>query len=123
MSLCCADHLAGHAGERRVDGGDGVALDLDTSVTTERPHLGVRAALLVLRGYKVLLSPFFAGSCRYLPSCADYAAEAIGVHGLFRGVGLAARRLARCHPLGRSGHDPVPPRQAASRHPATGRAR
>jgi uncharacterized protein len=62
----------------------------------------------LLRGYKLLISPFFRGSCRFLPSCADYAAEAIARHGVMRGGWLAARRLARCHPLGHAGHDPVP---------------
>ncbi|MES1254324.1 MAG: membrane protein insertion efficiency factor YidD [Acidobacteriota bacterium] len=68
----------------------------------------VRAALLALRGYKLLISPHFRGSCRFLPSCADYAAEAIDRFGLVRGGWLAARRLARCHPLCTAGHDPVP---------------
>jgi putative membrane protein insertion efficiency factor len=63
--------------------------------------------------YKVLLSPYFTGACRFLPSCADYADEAIARHGLVRGGWLTARRLARCHPLCRGGHDPVPPPVAA----------
>ena len=65
-------------------------------------------ALKLLRGYKILISPYFRGSCRFLPSCADYAAEAISRHGLLRGGWLAAARLARCQPLCASGHDPVP---------------
>jgi putative membrane protein insertion efficiency factor len=73
--------------------------------------LGVRAALLLLRGYKLVFSPYFRGSCRFLPSCADYAAEAVTRHGLVRGSWLAARRLARCHPLCAGGHDPVPLQQ------------
>jgi putative membrane protein insertion efficiency factor len=72
------------------------------------PSVPVRLALGLLRAYKVLISPYFAGSCRFLPSCADYAAEAIGHHGVIRGVWLASRRLARCHPLCAAGHDPVP---------------
>ena len=71
-----------------------------------------RVALLFLRGYKLLVSPFFAGSCRYVPSCSDYAAEAIAVHGAVTGCGLALRRLARCHPLGAHGLDTVPPARA-----------
>jgi len=61
----------------------------------------------VIRGYKILLSPYFRGSCRFLPSCADYAAEAVQRYGALRGGWLAMRRLARCHPLGRHGFDPV----------------
>jgi uncharacterized protein len=67
-----------------------------------------RLALAALRTYKLLLSPFFAGSCRFLPSCSDYAAEAIRRYGVVRGVWMAAARLARCHPLGGAGVDPVP---------------
>jgi len=65
-------------------------------------------ALWLLRGYKVLISPYFAGSCRFLPSCSEYAVIAIDRHGVMRGSWLAARRLMRCHPLCASGHDPVP---------------
>ena len=71
-------------------------------------RLGVRVALALLRGYKILISPYFRGSCRFLPSCADYAVEAIDRHGVLRGGWLAARRLARCQPLCAAGHDPVP---------------
>src|SRR5688500_1361378 len=63
---------------------------------------------MALRAYKLCISPYFRGSCRFLPSCADYAAEAIEYHGLLRGGRLALRRLARCHPLCDAGHDPVP---------------
>jgi putative membrane protein insertion efficiency factor len=70
--------------------------------------VSVVIALALLRGYKLLLSPFFAGSCRFLPSCSDYAREAVVRHGVLRGSWLAARRLSRCHPLGASGFDPVP---------------
>jgi len=68
------------------------------------------AALLLgaIRGYKILLSPLFAGSCRFFPSCADYAAEAVRRHGAWRGSVLAGKRLLRCRPLGGAGFDPVP---------------
>ena len=72
--------------------------------------LAARAVLLLLRGYKILISPHFRGSCRFLPSCADYAAEAVARHGAICGSCLAAWRLARCHPLCPAGHDPVPSR-------------
>ena len=70
--------------------------------------LFTRAILAALRVYKTLLSPLFAGSCRYLPSCSDYMAEAVERHGAAPGTALGLRRLARCHPLGGSGLDPVP---------------
>ena len=71
-----------------------------------------RAALLMLRLYKLLLSPMFAGSCRFLPSCSDYARDAVTTHGVMKGTWLAARRLSRCHPFGSSGYDPVPGRES-----------
>ena len=69
-----------------------------------------RFALSLLLLYKYLFSPLFAGSCRFLPSCADYARDAIVMHGVLKGCWLAARRLSRCHPFGSSGVDPVPER-------------
>jgi uncharacterized protein len=79
----------------------------------ERGELSVaqRMALGVLRGYKLLLSPLFTGACRFHPSCSTYMAEAIRTHGVVDGAWLGLRRLARCHPLGSSGFDPVPPRR------------
>jgi putative membrane protein insertion efficiency factor len=62
----------------------------------------------MLRAYKWLLSPLFAGSCRYLPSCSDYTAEAIERHGVMTGIALGVHRLGRCHPWGGAGLDPVP---------------
>ena len=73
-----------------------------------------RAAVGLLRLYKILLSPLFAGSCRFVPSCSDYAREAIVEHGVIRGTWLAACRLGRCHPFGSSGFDPVPPRRSSA---------
>jgi hypothetical protein len=63
-----------------------------------------------LRGYKLTLSSLFAGSCRFLPSCADYTADAVRRHGVVAGAILGVRRLARCHPFCSGGHDPVPDR-------------
>lgn len=80
----------------------------DDCVKAADQRIAVRLSLALLRGYKVLISPYFRGSCRFLPSCADYAAEAIDRHGATRGIWLAAKRLVRCHPLCAAGHDPVP---------------
>jgi len=85
----------------------GTSLNDDFARPAER-RLGVRACLALLRGYKILISPYFRGSCRFLPSCADYAAEAIDRHGALWGIWLAGTRLVRCHPLCAAGHDPVP---------------
>jgi len=64
------------------------------------------------RAYKLTLSPWIGQSCRFLPTCSDYAAEALILHGPVRGGWLAVRRLCRCQPWGGSGLDPVPPRPA-----------
>ena len=77
-----------------------------------------RVVMALIRGYKLVLSQQFAGSCRFLPSCSDYAAEAVARFGVIRGSVLAVRRLSRCHPLGASGHDPVPDRPSAPSRPA-----
>ena len=71
-------------------------------------NLAVRVLLGVLKGYKLLLSPFLSGYCRFHPSCADYAAQAIREHGALRGSWLSARRVSRCRPFGGHGFDPVP---------------
>jgi putative membrane protein insertion efficiency factor len=70
--------------------------------------LGARFVLSLIRGYQLMFSPLFAGSCRYVPSCSAYAAEAVHTHGAVRGTALAVRRLARCQPFGGHGYDPVP---------------
>ena len=61
-----------------------------------------------VRTYQLLVSPLLPPACRFLPTCSEYAAEAIERHGARRGIILASRRLARCHPWGGSGYDPVP---------------
>lgn len=69
----------------------------------------VRAALFALRCYKSYLSILFAGSCRFEPSCSQYAYQAIERFGVERGVWLGSKRLLRCHPFsGKFGYDPVP---------------
>jgi putative membrane protein insertion efficiency factor len=69
----------------------------------------VRLGLVLIRAYQLLLAPLAGGACRFEPSCSSYALGAVETHGLLRGLWLAVRRVARCHPLGRAGLDPVPP--------------
>lgn len=64
--------------------------------------------LLLLRAYKLGISPFLGQNCRFYPSCSEYAAEAIRKHGAFSGSLLAVRRLCKCHPWHPGGFDPVP---------------
>ena len=70
----------------------------------------------LIRGYQLLVSPVLPAACRYLPTCSDYAAEAIERRGPLVGTWLALRRLARCHPWGGSGYDPVPAAGAGGNH-------
>ena len=59
------------------------------------------------RSYKRWISPLLAGGCRFVPTCSEYAAEAVARFGLLRGGAMALWRLLRCHPFARAGHDPV----------------
>ncbi len=68
---------------------------------------GKFVALLLLRGYKLAISPWLPGACRYVPTCSEYAMEAVERYGALRGGGMAFARIMRCHPLGGSGYDPV----------------
>ncbi len=64
--------------------------------------------ILIVRGYRLLCSPFMASSCRYHPTCSAYAEEALQQHGVWRGAWLSACRIGRCHPFTAGGYDPVP---------------
>ncbi|MDR1920851.1 MAG: membrane protein insertion efficiency factor YidD [Candidatus Adiutrix sp.] len=66
-------------------------------------------ALRAIVVYQRCLSPFLPPSCRFLPTCSAYAAEAIKAHGFRRGSLLAVRRLLKCHPFHPGGYDPPPP--------------
>lgn len=70
---------------------------------------------LPVRAYRLVLSPWVGMHCRYQPTCSAYALEALERHGALRGGWLTLRRIARCHPFGGSGHDPVPESRPDSR--------
>ena len=73
-------------------------------------RVGAWVCIALIRGYQVTLGPWLGGHCRFHPSCSVYAIEAYRTHGAMRGTWLTVRRLARCHPLGGKGFDPVPGR-------------
>jgi len=68
-----------------------------------------RLQLLLIDGYKLMLSPYFGTQCRFYPTCSSYAREAIAVHGSLRGSWLATKRICKCGPWHAGGVDPVPP--------------
>ena len=73
-------------------------------------RIASKALILLVRGYQVTLSPLLGGACRFEPSCSNYMIEALTVHGPVKGTLLGLWRILRCHPFGRHGYDPVPPR-------------
>ena len=64
--------------------------------------------IVPIKLYQILLSPLLGQSCRYHPTCSQYTIEAIEKYGPIKGIWLGTKRIARCHPWGGSGHDPVP---------------
>ena len=67
-----------------------------------------RLLLSLIRIYKMMISPYMPGQCRFDPTCSTFAFEAIETRGVVIGSWLAAKRIARCHPGGSRGYDPVP---------------
>jgi putative membrane protein insertion efficiency factor len=75
-----------------------------------------RLLVWLLRAYQLLVSPMLGPSCRFYPTCSNYAIEAVKLHGAARGSWLAVRRVCRCHPWTDGGNDPVP---GSPHHPPT----
>lgn len=79
-----------------------------TDFEGSRPRGLARPLAAIVRFYQLAISPMRGPSCRYAPTCSEYAVEALSVHGAWRGCWLAFRRLLRCHPFHAGGYDPVP---------------
>jgi putative membrane protein insertion efficiency factor len=69
---------------------------------------GIFIALIPIYFYKYCISPLTPPSCRYIPTCSEYALQAIKKYGPFKGGWLAVKRISRCHPWGGHGYDPMP---------------
>lgn len=69
----------------------------------------------LIRFYQVCISPLFSPSCRFYPTCSNYALEAIQKHGPFKGLYLAVKRILRCNPYCKGGYDPVPEKKDSHR--------
>jgi uncharacterized protein len=67
-----------------------------------------RVLILLVKGYRLFLSPWLGSSCRFTPTCSAYSLQALQQHGAAIGTYMTLRRLARCHPWCQGGHDPVP---------------
>ncbi|MBS1560707.1 MAG: membrane protein insertion efficiency factor YidD [Bacteroidetes bacterium] len=77
-----------------------------------RPSIIASAVGLLIRFYQVAISPLFPSSCRFTPTCSEYTLQAVRIHGVWRGLCLGVRRIAKCHPFHAGGIDPVPPADA-----------
>ncbi len=75
-----------------------------------------KVLITLIRAYSYLISPLLGNNCRYLPTCSQYAREAIEIHGTWRGAWLALRRVGSCHPWHEGGYDPVPDCNSEHRH-------
>ena len=87
------------------------------SMVCRLPALGLE---MLVRGYQVILSPLLVGTCKFVPTCSEYFIQAVREWGALRGTWLGLRRLARCHPFGMGGIDPVPRREGEREAQADG---
>jgi putative membrane protein insertion efficiency factor len=74
-------------------------------------RLLISILILPIKIYQYTISPLMPASCRHIPTCSQYAIEALKTHGILKGGWLAFRRVLRCHPWGTHGYDPVPPKK------------
>lgn len=106
------DEEAGSSG--MVPAADAAGASTPAVVRPAVPRAMIGLLTAMIRAYQLTLSPLTGPTCRYYPSCSQYALVAVRRHGALRGTGLAARRLARCHPWTPGGVDDVPPASAPS---------
>jgi putative membrane protein insertion efficiency factor len=83
----------------------------NVSPSDQRRTVASWLLIAAIHAYRLTLAPFLGGNCKFYPSCSHYAEQAIKIHGPKRGTLLAAKRLLRCRPFTKGGHDPVPDRE------------
>jgi len=71
--------------------------------------------ILPIKFYQLVVSPMLPNTCRHLPTCSEYALEALEMHGPLRGLWLSIKRIGRCHPWGTHGYDPVPHKKLSNK--------
>jgi uncharacterized protein len=103
--------FAAGSGAGEIDSAHTLRASHSDSMETGRRSLGAWILLALISFYRVFLSHFFGGACKFHPSCSKYAQEAISRHGARRGVVLAMKRLGRCRPFTKGGFDPVPDKE------------
>ena len=75
-----------------------------------------RFLIILIKGYRLILSPWLGNQCRFHPTCSEYGLEAIERHGALRGAWMTLRRIGRCHPFHAGGYDPVPEMNCRKQH-------
>ena len=108
MGYC--DSSTEHGGDGGIFSARARAGEIDSAqaVAPGGRSLGAWISLALVQFYRIFLSHFFGGACKFYPSCSKYAQEAIALHGARRGIVLALKRLGRCRPFTKGGFDPVP---------------
>lgn len=84
------------------------AKQINDKAIARKISLPAQILLFLQKLYKITLSPLIGRQCRYLPSCSEYAADCVKLHGAWKGSWMAVARICRCNPMGGSGYDPAP---------------
>ena len=87
----------------------------DKNPVSDKPSVLTNFIALPIRFYRIGISPLLPSRCRHLPTCSEYALEALEMHGPFRGLWLSIKRIGRCHPWGTHGYDPVPHKELSNK--------
>ena len=72
--------------------------------------------ILLIRGYKLIISPMLGSNCRFMPTCSEYALESLKAYGLIKGIYLTIKRIGKCHPWGSNGYDPLPTKMGKNKY-------